>query len=456
MSRLNSDIPNAIGLLTNTSISLLTCILQATLMSIYVIWIHPILFVVAVASLPFAFLVSKVIGPKVRQVSKEVNERRAVINSDLQDVLRGIQVVKAYGLEHKQRDKHMSNRWYIIVRELKNTILNFFLEIGSGGASLIAQVVSVIIGGLLYISGRAPLGNVTALMFGINMLIAPLKMIPQHFARMESNISSADRFFEVYEIEQEDIFTGDVLTEEALGDIEFRNVDFGYETQTKVLENVSLKIQPGETHAFVGATGSGKSTIAKLILKLYQPDSGELLIEGKNLNIDDTRKIIAYVPQEPYLFSGTIKENISYGYPNASLEEIIKAAKIADAHDFIMELPDQYDSDLGEEGTMLSGGQRQRIAIARAILKKATIAIWDEATSSLDTISERNVQQMIDAAKDQTVILIAHRLSTVKNADAIHVIHEGQIIESGTHDELIQKKGYYYQLYQVAENTVPA
>ena len=177
---------------------------------------------------------------------------------------------------------------------------------------------------------------------------------------------------------------------------------------------MSFYIKPGEKHAFVGLTGAGKSTITRLLLQFYQPDRGEILFDSRKLNIETMRKLISYVPQEPYLFTGTIKENIGYGNVQAPFESIVEAAKAADAHDFVSTLSEGYESDIGEEGTNLSGGQRQRIAIARALLKNAPIFIWDEATASLDTISESRVQQMIDSIEDKTVVIIAHRLSTVK------------------------------------------
>jgi ABC-type multidrug transport system fused ATPase/permease subunit len=229
--------------------------------------------------------------------------------------------------------------------------------------------------------------------------------------------------------------------------IEFNEVSFGYDSQP-VLHKVSFKVPIGEKHAIVGKTGAGKSTIAKLLLRYYLPWEGRILINGENLGVKQTRQFISYVPQEPYLFAGTIRENIEYGRIGASWSEIEQAAKIADAHDFIQKLPKGYETVLTEEGGGLSGGQRQRIALARAFIKDAPIFLWDEATSSLDTVSEQRIQTIVKSLKDKAVLTIAHRLDSIKEFDMIHVLSDGKIVESGKHEELLEKNGVYAALYR--------
>jgi ABC-type multidrug transport system fused ATPase/permease subunit len=449
-ARLNNDASHALGLLTGVMIKLLVDILTFAFMFVYILFINPILVVIPFLSLPLASFISKYFGPKIHQLHKHIQERWSTINIKLQDMLRGMQVIKVYGLNDKFHNEHMENRNFIIGKELANVKLNFFLELGTGGSSTIAQILSLLLVGYLYINNVLTFGDVMLVVFGIELIIYPLQQIPKRLANMESHIASIDRVFEILDIKEEDLLTGDTKTADSSCSIEFKNVEFSYNAGEPVLKDVSFYIKPGEKHAFVGLTGAGKSTIARLLLQFYQPDRGEILFDSRKLNIETMRKLISYVPQEPYLFTGTIKENIGYGNVQAPFESIVEAAKAADAHDFVSTLSEGYESDIGEEGTNLSGGQRQRIAIARALLKNAPIFIWDEATASLDTISESRVQQMIDSIEDKTVVIIAHRLSTVKNADVIHVMHEGRIVESGDHNSLIEVKGRYFELYYSA------
>lgn len=450
MARMNNDIAHALGLLTNIMLQMIVQAGTFALMFLYILFINPVMVVIPILSLPISLIASRHFGPKVNQLHREIQQRWSIIHIKLQDMLRGMQVVKAYDLEEKLHDEHMDNRNFIIDKELRNVKLHFFLGLGTGGSSSIAEVMTLLVAGYLYMRNMLPLGSVMVTIFGVQFLIHPLRQIPNLLANMESHIASIDRVYEILDIEEEDLQTGNTRTSDSSCSIDFSEVEFCYNPGDLVLKGVSFQIKPGEKHAFVGLTGSGKSTIVRLILQFYKPSKGEILFDSQKLNIQSVRSLISYVPQEPYLFTGTIRENMSYGNVNASFEDIVEAAKAADAHDFISAFPNGYDTELGEEGITLSGGQRQRIAIARALLKDAPIIIWDEATSSLDTISESRVQQMLDAVRDRTVIIIAHRLSTVKNADVIHVMHDGQIIESGDHDSLLKLKGHYYQLYHAA------
>ncbi len=444
MSRLNNDVSRALGLYTNILISLVSNLIIFLGMFTYLLFINPLLVVTALITLPISMMASKALGPKINAIQRAMNKRRSIINVELQDMLKGVQVVRSYRLEERFHNEYMSDRRFIVNKEIERIWVNFLLSLGTNGSATFAQVFSFLVAGILYINGAVSLGSAIMVSYGSNFLRNPLQQIPKLLANMESNIASADRVLEILDIEKEDLELKGTFNVE--GDIEFEDVTFGYGDEP-VLKNVSFKIPIGERHAFVGPTGAGKSTIARLLLQLYNPEEGEISICGRELGKESIRHLISYVPQEPYLFTGTIRENIGYGRLGASMDEIIDAAKAADAHGFIMELPEGYNSQLGEEGIKLSGGQRQRIAIARAILKDARIFLWDEATSSLDTLSEERVQRMIESLGDKTVILIAHRLSTVKNAHIIHVIQDGRIVESGDHQTLLKANRVYAGLY---------
>ncbi|MFY8185970.1 MAG: ABC transporter ATP-binding protein, partial [Bacteroidia bacterium] len=295
--------------------------------------------------------------------------------------------------------------------------------------------------------------------FGIFIMVssfvaASLAGIPEQLASIQRALGATDRVFELIDGTNEDIdleFTRDNKEAAVASEIEFSNVNFHYPTRPdfKVLHNISFKANAGETIALVGPSGSGKSTIAAMVLRFYDPVDGTIKLNGKNtkdFELSKLRNQMAIVPQDVILFAGSIRENISYGKPNASLEEIREAARKANALDFIESFPEKFDTIVGERGIQLSGGQRQRIAIARAVLKNPSILILDEATSSLDSESERLVQEALDKLMEgRTSIVIAHRLSTIRNADKIIVLEKGMVVENGTHDELIKNEDGLYR-----------
>ena len=274
--------------------------------------------------------------------------------------------------------------------------------------------------------------------------------LPIQYAQIQKAIGATERVFDLIDETPEDVQTKSKQNE-LQGNLEFENVEFAYPSrpELKVLKQISLKANQGETLAIVGPSGAGKSTMAALILRFYDPQKGQIKFDGipaSEFSLHELRNQMAIVPQDILLFGGTIKENIAYGNPDASEDEIIEAAKKANAHDFIMSFPEAYDTMVGERGVQLSGGQRQRVAIARAVLKNPVILILDEATSSLDSESEKLVQDALDQLmKNRTSFVIAHRLSTIKNADQILVLEQGKILETGTHQDLVQKDGGLYQ-----------
>jgi ATP-binding cassette subfamily B protein len=284
------------------------------------------------------------------------------------------------------------------------------------------------------------------------MLYGPLDFMTNVVEWWSSSMNSAQRIFEIID-SQETLFRPEqpIPMPEIIGAVEAENITFGYEDGKPVLENVSFKVEPGEMIGLVGRSGSGKSTLINLIARLYDPDQGRIFLDGVDLReVDekDLRRQVGMVLQETFLFRGTIYENIAYAKPGATPEEVMRAAKIANAHDFIMELPDGYETVLGEQDINLSGGERQRIAIARAVLHNPRILILDEATSAIDTETERLVQEAIERlVEGRTTFVIAHRLSTLRKADRLFVIDKGQLKEVGTHAELLKAKGIYYKLF---------
>ncbi len=392
---------------------------------------------------------------KMKLAFKERRVKVGEINSQIEDSLSGIRVVKSFANEKIEMDKfHIGNENFV---EAKRISYKHMAGYHSGLNALTTMVtVIVIVGGVLFMStGSILVTDLLTFLLYINNFTEPVKKLINFTETFQNGYSGFERFMEIMKIEPDIQDVKDAIAVDNMeGDISFENVSFCYESNNEqVLNQIHLDVKAGEYMALVGASGVGKTTLCSLIPRFYDVTDGVIKIDGidiRKMKLDDLRGHIGIVQQDVYLFAGTIMENIRYGNPFASDEEVIEAAKRANAHDFIMSFPDGYNTDIGQRGAKLSGGQKQRLSIARVFLKNPPILIFDEATSALDNESEQVVQQSLETlAKNRTTFVIAHRLSTIRNAQRILVLTGNGIEEEGTHEELMEKKGAYEALYKL-------
>ena len=390
-------------------------------------------------------------GQNKRMQATFMDNRRKIgdVNSSLQDTLAGIRVVQSFANEEIEREKFKkSNQGFLISKDANYKCMGSFMS-GNLFFQGMMYLVTLVFGGWLIAHGKMEAADLAMYALYIGIFISPIQILVELTEMMQKGLSGFRRFLDVVETEPEIVNAPDAESiDEVNGHVSYENVSFHYsDDDTPVLSNVTFDIPAGKSVALVGPSGSGKTTICSLLPRFYDVTGGRVTIDGKDvrdLTLESLRNQIGLVQQDVYLFCGSIKENIAYGKPGASMEEIEDAARKANIHDFIMELPDGYDTFVGERGTRLSGGQKQRISIARVFLKNPSILILDEATSALDNESERWIQKSLEElAKSRTTITIAHRLSTIRNADEILVVADNGIAERGTHEELLKQGGIY-------------
>lgn len=384
---------------------------------------------------------------------KKSREAIALINAALESSISGIRVTKAFTNSKNEEEKfEIGNEDFVNSRREAYKAMGQF----HSSTTFITDVFNVVVllaGGLFLYSGKINFGDYTAFIVSVNIFISPVKTLIEFMEQYQNGVTGFERFTEILDQEPEKDCEGAKDIGKVNGDIELKNVTYGYGDDKDVLRNINLKIKKGETFALVGPSGGGKTTICHLIPRFYNVEDGEILIDGKEIHsvtMESLRRNIGIVQQDVYLFNASIKENIMYGKLDATDDEVIEAAKRANIHDAIMDMPHGYDTVIGERGVRLSGGQKQRLSIARVFLKNPPILILDEATSALDNTTEILIQNSLDElCKGRTTIVVAHRLSTIKNADEIAVISNGAVIEQGRHDELINKDGMYKELYNL-------
>ncbi|MEN8794466.1 MAG: ABC transporter ATP-binding protein [Flavobacteriales bacterium] len=456
-SRISSDVELLRDTLNTTLATFIRQIITVFFSLVALFFMSPRLCFIMLSVVPIVAIIAVVFGKFIKKVAKETQDASAKSNSVLEESLMGINNVKAF-----------ANEFFEIIRYRKQVIevRDKTMRIVKWRGLFFSFVIFFMFGSIVFIIWQGKLmvdtgdmSNKSFISFILYTIFVggAISNLPDLYAKVQKAIGSTQSLMAILDGEKEDLALTPIEASLNLkGNVNLKNISFSYETRddVEVLKGISLDVEAGQQIALVGSSGAGKSTVSALLLQFYKPNSGEILFDGKpakEYNLSELRNEMAIVPQEVILFGGTIKENIAYGRLNATENEIIEAAKGANAHDFIMSFPDGYETYVGDRGIQLSGGQKQRVAIARAILKNPSILILDEATSSLDSESELLVQEALEGLmKGRTSFVIAHRLSTIKNCDKIVVMDQGMIVESGTHDELVKiENGIYRNLSEI-------
>lgn len=454
MSRITSDLFDISELLHHGPENIVISVIKLLGALVILLCISPLLALAAFALVPVMLVYAYFFNVRMKKAFRENRVKIGNINGQIEDNLSGIRVVKSFANETVERQKFQKgNEGFLNAKKNSYHYMGGY-HAGLSAFTTLITVVVVITGACLIGAGSVEVADLITFLLYINVFTEPVKTLIDFTEQFQNGYSGFERFLEVLAIEPDIKDAQDAVSmEDVRGDIAFEDVSFRYEENaSRVLRHVNLSVDAGSYVALVGASGAGKTTLCSLIPRFYDVTGGRVLIDGRDVReyqLKSLRNHIGIVQQDVYLFVGTIYENIAYGKPGASMDEVIAAAKNANAHDFIMSLPEGYDTDIGQRGVKLSGGQKQRISIARVFLKNPPILIFDEATSALDNDSERVVQDSLEKlAENRTTFVIAHRLSTIENAERILVLTEDGIGEEGTHEELLAKGGIYAGLYR--------
>ncbi len=457
MTRMTNDLFEVSELAHHGPENLLTSSVMIVLSFTYLCTLNVPRTLIIFACVPVLAVVSVHYRKLMRKAFTERRQSNAVINAALESSITGVRVTKAYtNADEELRKFEIGNRKFIDASALSYKAMGKFHS-STNFVTDVFNVIILIAGGMFLYLGKINFGEYSAFIVAVNLFISPVQTLISFMEQWQNGVTGFQRFIEIMDEPEEEDAPGAKEIDRVKGDISLRNICFSYNGNgsREILDEISLDIKAGEKVALVGPSGGGKTTICNLIPDFYKlgEKDGKILIDGediRNITMDSLRRNIGIVQQDVFLFAGTIRENILYGCKNASDEEVVEAAKKANIHEFAISLPDGYDTQIGERGVKLSGGQKQRISIARVFLKNPSVLILDEATSALDSSTEILIQQSLDKlCEGRTCIVVAHRLSTIRNADRIFVITDGKAVESGTHEELMEYGGIYKNLYEL-------
>ncbi|QPA32636.1 ABC transporter ATP-binding protein [Thermaerobacillus caldiproteolyticus] len=452
MSRITNDIENMSQTFNSTVIQVVSSMLTLVGAVCVMLWLSPLLTFVTLLIVPMMYGGMKWITNRTQKRFKEQQQNLGELNGFIEEVISGQKIVKMFSQEKRMIAQFLSKN-----ERLKQS--GFWAQTYSGFIPKLMNVLNNVsfaliagVGGILALKGIISIGVIVIFAEYARQFTRPLNDLANQWNTLLSALAGAERVFEILDVEKEERDETEAISlPEMRGEIAFRHVFFSYDKEQEAIRDVSFSVSPGETVALVGPTGAGKTTIIQLLTRFYDPDRGHIFIDGhdsRSIKRASLRQHMAFVLQDTFLFQGTIRENIRYGRLNASDEEVEEAAKWANAHSFIMKLPNGYDTVLNQDGSGISQGQKQLLAIARAMVANPSILILDEATSNIDTMTELKIQEALGRLMNgRTCFVIAHRLNTIQNADRILVLNEGQLIEQGTHESLLEAKGFYYELY---------
>lgn len=453
MSRLTNDVNALQKLISSDLLDIVTSIGVFLVVGTYMFTVNWQLTLALFATFPFFILITKFFSKKIRNVYRKVQMSMANMTNHLQDSLTTVRLMKSFTNEAFEKGKFDTNNKANMDSNLNASKLNAMYSPLIQIVNSVGFAIVILMGAFFAMQGQMTTGAIFAFVAYLKLVQSPITKITRFIRELQQAAASYDRIMEVMNTTPKVKNKADAVALPMIqGDVRYKNVDFSYDGQTNVLKNINLHLKPGTMTALVGSSGSGKSTMSNLLQRFYDPTAGQIKMDGvplTDVSLESLRQQIVVVAQDIQLFSGTLKENIAYGFNDASDEDVIAAAKAANAHDFISAFPDGYDTQIGERGVKLSGGQKQRISIARALLKNPNLIVLDEATAALDTESEKLIQDSLNTLlHDKTSLVIAHRLSTIRMADQIVVLEKGEVVEVGTHEQLLAKSGRYRQLYE--------